>query len=330
MTTFNSKRFAKLAGILKEETDALSLQRDRQEDRNLIADENRSENEQEVRDIIRQMNAKAKEGVGPNDFLLLLDPDAMINSGINTPEKLRKYFADEKEREDYKASLHSHGGQDDDRRELETRYDELFTAKHDRGPGDVSNMSDEELMSEIEELEEELGVTERKDKVSPENDEDPYYELEDRLGPGGKHGMSRPTMESKKSNKKVLSSSTMSISLKAAMKSCDHLNECGCQMEKAPFDAPEDEPQGYMLVQNLKKLAAKAAELSTMANHDDDAEPWVESKINSAAHHIDAIYDYIKYGRPSEDHMMHEPKSMPHDDFSDLDVHMANTYEENE
>lgn len=136
--------------------------------------------------------------------------------------------------------------------------------------------------------------------------------------------------ESKKSNKKVLSSSPVSISLKAAMKSCDHLNECGCQMEKAPFDAPEDEPQGYMLVQNLKKLAAKAAELSTMANHDDDAEPWVESKINSAAHHIDAIYDYIKYGRPSEDHMMHEPKSMPHDDFSDLDVHMANTYEENE
>ena len=113
------------------------------------------------------------------------------------------------------------------------------------------------------------------------------------------------------------------------MKSCDHLNECGCQMQ-APFDAPEDEPQGYMLVQNLKKLAAKAAELSTMANHDDDAEPWVESKINSAAKEIDAIYDYIKYGRPSDPHMMHHEKDVPHDDFSDIDMHVVNTYEENE
>lgn len=80
------------------------------------------------------------------------------------------------------------------------------------------------------------------------------------------------------------------------MKKCQHLNECGCQM-KSPFDAPEDEPQGYMLVQNLEKIAKKAGELTGIAKYTDDAEPWVESKINSAAEHIDAIYDYIKYGR---------------------------------
>ena len=278
MATFNSKRFAKLAGILKEEKDILEV--------------NKTTVHPEVLDYINERNAETKkwveEGIekGENRFALFLAPEAF--AGL-TPDQFFKELAAEDAREDFKQSL---AAQWDD---FSDRFDPYS-----------------------------------KVKSQPEVEED-YSYLERKLGgPGGKHGMGRPTMESKKSNKKVLSSSPMSISLKAAMKSCDHLNECGCQMEKAPFDAPEDEPQGYMLVQNLKKLAAKAAELSTMANHDDDAEPWVESKINSAAHHIDAIYDYIKYGRPSEDHMMHEPKSMPHDDFSDLDVHMGNTYEENE
>lgn len=194
------------------------------------------------------------------------------------------------------------------------------------------NLADDERQSE--ERHDFFGIIKQYNTENPGNELNADVLIQNRIDTPEKlndHiGKLKLIPESKKSNKKVLSSSPVSISLKAAMKSCDHLNECGCQMEKAPFDAPEDEPQGYMLVQNLKKLAAKAAELSTMANHDDDAEPWVESKINSAAHHIDAIYDYIKYGRPSEDHMMHEPKSMPHDDFSDLDVHMANTYEENE
>jgi hypothetical protein len=138
--------------------------------------------------------------------------------------------------------------------------------------------------------------------------------------------------ETKKSNKKVLSSSPASISLKAAMKSCDHLNECGCQMQ-SPFDAPEHEPQGYMLVQNLRRIAHKAEEMSYIARVEDDAEPWVESKINSAADDISAVYDYIKYGRSynkhdAEEH--HHEKDMPHDDFSDLDMRVVNTYEENE
>ena len=92
------------------------------------------------------------------------------------------------------------------------------------------------------------------------------------------------------------------------------LRECGCEME-SPFDAPEDEPQGYMLVQNLEKLAKKAGELTGVAKYTDDAEPWVESKVNSAAEHIDAIYDYIKYGRNKKSDMNgQEDLHPPHHD----------------
>ena len=62
-----------------------------------------------------------------------------------------------------------------------------------------------------------------------------------------------------------------------------------------PFDAPDEEMPGYMLIQNLAKIAEKAADLAKLATPWDDAEPWVESKINSAAGHIDAIHDYIMY-----------------------------------
>lgn len=79
------------------------------------------------------------------------------------------------------------------------------------------------------------------------------------------------------------------------------LRECGCEME-SPFDAPKGEPQGYMLVQNLHRIADKAEEMSHLANVEDDAEPWVESKINSAADDIGAVYDYIKYGRSHSKH----------------------------
>lgn len=81
----------------------------------------------------------------------------------------------------------------------------------------------------------------------------------------------------------------------------DVLRECGCEME-SPFDAPEHEPQGYMLVQNLRRVADKAEEMSHIAKVEDDAEPWVESKINSAADDVGAVYDYIKYGRPYNKH----------------------------
>jgi len=81
----------------------------------------------------------------------------------------------------------------------------------------------------------------------------------------------------------------------------DVLRECGCEME-SPFDAPEHEAQGYMLVQNLHRIADKAEEMSHLAKVEDDAEPWIESKINSAADDVGAVYDYIKYGRPYNKH----------------------------
>lgn len=65
--------------------------------------------------------------------------------------------------------------------------------------------------------------------------------------------------------------------------------------ETGVFDAPDEEHPGYMLLGNLKRIAAKAAELADLASPWDDAEPWIESKINSAAEHIDAIHDYIMY-----------------------------------
>lgn len=76
----------------------------------------------------------------------------------------------------------------------------------------------------------------------------------------------------------------------------DVLRECGCEME-SPFDAPEDEPQGYMLKQSLEKVGSQATELSNVAKHDDNPEPWVEFKVSSAAEQIGAVHDYIKYGR---------------------------------
>jgi hypothetical protein len=75
-----------------------------------------------------------------------------------------------------------------------------------------------------------------------------------------------------------------------------------------PFDAPDEEMPGYMLIQNLAKIAEKAADLAKLATPLDDAEPWVESKINSAAQHIDAIHDYIMYAVNNQafDSMDHE------------------------
>ena len=96
------------------------------------------------------------------------------------------------------------------------------------------------------------------------------------------------------------------------MEQDDHDDESWAD-EDRPFDAPDEEHPGYMLLGNLKKLAVKSAELADLATPWDDAEPWVESKINSAAQHIDAIHDYIMYSVLDQDFdaeghedMMHE------------------------
>jgi len=84
------------------------------------------------------------------------------------------------------------------------------------------------------------------------------------------------------------------------------------------FDAPHEEHPGYMLLGNLKRLASKSEDLAKLASPWDDAEPWIESKINSAAEHIDAVHDYIMYSVLKKDfdaaeheEMMHECGEMP-------------------
>ena len=101
--------------------------------------------------------------------------------------------------------------------------------------------------------------------------------------------------------------------IKEALSLDELLRECGCEME-SPFDAPEDEPQGYMLKQSLEKIGSQATDLSNLANHDDDPEPWVEFKVTSAAEQIDAVHDYIKYGRKHRSDMSgHEDMHSAHD-----------------
>lgn len=117
MSTLDQKRLLKLAGLLKEGLEEWPRGLAEEEEDVPPAKDDQLDipmghGAEAVRDRIEKMNAKAREGVGPDDFLLLLDPDAMINSGIDTPEKLDQYFADEEEREAYKASLHR--GFDDD------------------------------------------------------------------------------------------------------------------------------------------------------------------------------------------------------------------------
>ena len=56
-----------------------------------------------------------------------------------------------------------------------------------------------------------------------------------------------------------------------------------------------NDPPGYMMVQNLNQLADQAAQLSDAVSVEDNAEPWVESKIDRAAQSIDAVHDYMKY-----------------------------------
>jgi len=192
---------------------------------------------------------------------------------------------DEDKREDYKAFLNRGIDHDDDFFDRLSDEEERERAKEDfknslltHAGQDLTHAGQDDDVIDID--------------VSDNDAED----MEKRLGRGGMVGMGRRA--SMRENKSFGLKEVMS----SYMKKCQHLNECGCQM-KSPFNAPEDEPQGYMLVQNLEKIAKKAGELTGVAKYTDDAEPWVESKINSAAEHIDAVYDYIKYGRDKKSDM---------------------------
>jgi hypothetical protein len=56
-----------------------------------------------------------------------------------------------------------------------------------------------------------------------------------------------------------------------------------------------NDPPGYMMVSNLKRLADQSKRLSGAVSVRDNAEPWVESKIDRASEAIDAVHDYMKY-----------------------------------
>jgi hypothetical protein len=83
--------------------------------------------------------------------------------------------------------------------------------------------------------------------------------------------------------------------------------------EERPFDAPDEERPGYMLLGNLKKLAVKSSELADLATSMDSPEPWIESKVNSASEHIDAVYDYIMYSVLDQDFDAEEHEDMMHE-----------------
>ena len=202
---------------------------------------------------------------------------------------------DEDKREDYKAFLNREIDDDDD----------FF----DRLSDEEERYYDDAREALAASLHTHAGQNNNNDVIDIYvSDNDTAEDMEKRLGRGGMVGMGRraSTRENKSFGLKEVMSSYM--------KKCQHLNECGCQM-KSPFNAPEDEPQGYMLVQNLEKIAKKAGELTGVAKYTDDAEPWVESKINSAAEHIDAVYDYIKYGRDKKSDMHGEMDH--HEDYEE-------------
>lgn len=206
---------------------------------------------------------------------------------------------DEDKREDYKAFLNRGIDHDDD------FFDRLSLSDEEERERAKEDFKNSLLTHAGQDL---THAGQDDDVIDIDVSDNDAEDMEKRLGRGGMVGMGRRA--SMRENKSFGLKEVMS----SYMKKCQHLNECGCQM-KSPFNAPEDEPQGYMLVQNLEKIAKKAGELTGVAKYTDDAEPWVESKINSAAEHIDAVYDYIKYGRDKKSDMHGEMDH--HEDYEE-------------
>jgi bacterioferritin (cytochrome b1) len=66
------------------------------------------------------------------------------------------------------------------------------------------------------------------------------------------------------------------------------------QAAQSVLSEHSDHP-GSMMVSNLKRLADQSKQLSAAVSVQDNAEPWVESKIDRASEGIDAVHDYMKY-----------------------------------
>ena len=75
------------------------------------------------------------------------------------------------------------------------------------------------------------------------------------------------------------------------------------QAAQSVLSEHSDHP-GSMMVSNLKRLADQSKQLSAAVSVEDNAEPWVESKIDRASEAIDAVHDYMKY--KSEKKAAHE------------------------
>ena len=62
-----------------------------------------------------------------------------------------------------------------------------------------------------------------------------------------------------------------------------------------PLHSDHEDRPGYMLANNLKQIADEASQLARVTTDKDNAEPWVESKIDRAAQAVDNVHDYAKY-----------------------------------
>jgi hypothetical protein len=67
--------------------------------------------------------------------------------------------------------------------------------------------------------------------------------------------------------------------------------------ENHEFDDEDDQGEGRMIVNNLRRVADRASELSQLTSEIPDNEEWVQEKIAVASAMIDSIYNYIKYSK---------------------------------
>jgi hypothetical protein len=63
------------------------------------------------------------------------------------------------------------------------------------------------------------------------------------------------------------------------------------------YEMDEPDFEGDMALTELAAIADKAMMVREMIDEDSELPAWVQSKITLAAHNMNAIHDYIKYGR---------------------------------
>jgi hypothetical protein len=61
-------------------------------------------------------------------------------------------------------------------------------------------------------------------------------------------------------------------------------------------DDADFEPDGGMLITQLKSMQDNVATSLKMISPDSNLDPWIASKISEASHGLNAIADYLKYG----------------------------------